>query len=225
MNCELFESRLNALLDDRRCVEQDDELSAHLAQCIRCRRLARAYAAMLDGAEILAAGSRTQLSNHGHTHAPLANRAECQMHNSVPAFHWRKLPVPAAFAAAATLLLVIWWEPIQKPAADVNQVDVPRHGISDIAPARPATLTFDLPATMEDYEQVWVVTGRRLALLPTAVRRVATDPQTSAVGPVVASLEATVDALLRAWSPVRAETEGKTGRIEPESVQEAVSAV
>jgi hypothetical protein len=49
MQCEEFEDRLNAVLDERRRPEWDVELRLHAETCPECRELATAYDAMLDG--------------------------------------------------------------------------------------------------------------------------------------------------------------------------------
>jgi hypothetical protein len=53
VHCEEFERRLNALLDERRHVGGDAELSAHACGCPACDRLLRHYEAMLDGIALL----------------------------------------------------------------------------------------------------------------------------------------------------------------------------
>jgi len=49
MKCDEFESRLNAVLDERRHGEFDVELSQHRAACPRCHDLASAYDVLLNG--------------------------------------------------------------------------------------------------------------------------------------------------------------------------------
>jgi hypothetical protein len=49
MQCEAFEERLNAVLDERRRPEWDAELRAHTADCAVCRQLAASYQLLLDG--------------------------------------------------------------------------------------------------------------------------------------------------------------------------------
>jgi hypothetical protein len=49
MQCEEFEDRLNALLDERQRPEADVELRLHCEACLDCRQLAAAYARLLDG--------------------------------------------------------------------------------------------------------------------------------------------------------------------------------
>ncbi|MGD9722801.1 MAG: anti-sigma factor [Pirellulales bacterium] len=55
MQCEEFEDRLNAVLDERRRPEWDAELSLHRESCAGCRQLAAAYDRLLDGFYALAA--------------------------------------------------------------------------------------------------------------------------------------------------------------------------
>jgi hypothetical protein len=55
MQCEAFEERLNAVLDERRRPEWDAELRAHSATCHVCRQLAATYQVLLDGFYELAA--------------------------------------------------------------------------------------------------------------------------------------------------------------------------
>jgi hypothetical protein len=49
MQCEEFEDRINAVLDQRERPEWDAELRLHFESCIDCRELATAYGAVLDG--------------------------------------------------------------------------------------------------------------------------------------------------------------------------------
>ncbi|HEV3136386.1 MAG TPA: hypothetical protein VGZ26_00755 [Pirellulales bacterium] len=55
MQCEEFEDRLNAVLDERQRPEADVELRLHCEACLDCRQLAAAYARLLDGFYALAA--------------------------------------------------------------------------------------------------------------------------------------------------------------------------
>ena len=55
MQCDEFEDRLNAVLDERRRPEWDTELSLHCENCAGCRQLAAAYDRLLDGFYALAA--------------------------------------------------------------------------------------------------------------------------------------------------------------------------
>ena len=54
MQCEEFEDRLNAVLDERRRPEWDAELRLHCETCAECRQLAASYDALLDGFYALA---------------------------------------------------------------------------------------------------------------------------------------------------------------------------
>jgi hypothetical protein len=49
MQCEEFEERINAVLDERRRPEWDAELSLHCDSCADCRKTAEAYDHLLDG--------------------------------------------------------------------------------------------------------------------------------------------------------------------------------
>ena len=55
MQCEEFEDRLNAVLDERGRVEWDAELDLHRETCAVCRHLASAYDTLLEGFFALAA--------------------------------------------------------------------------------------------------------------------------------------------------------------------------
>jgi hypothetical protein len=55
MQCEEFEDRLNAVLDERGRVEWDAELDLHRETCPVCRHLASAYDTLLEGFFALAA--------------------------------------------------------------------------------------------------------------------------------------------------------------------------
>ena len=55
MQCEEFEDRLNAVLDERGRVEWDAELDLHRDTCPVCRHLASAYDKLLEGFYALAA--------------------------------------------------------------------------------------------------------------------------------------------------------------------------
>ena len=49
MQCEEFEARLNAVLDERQRPEWDADLCLHCETCSDCRQLAAAYEILLDG--------------------------------------------------------------------------------------------------------------------------------------------------------------------------------
>ncbi len=55
MQCEEFENRLNAVLDERRLPDADAELRLHCETCCDCRQVAAAYRRLLDGFYALAA--------------------------------------------------------------------------------------------------------------------------------------------------------------------------
>ncbi|MEX2114831.1 MAG: hypothetical protein WD845_16680 [Pirellulales bacterium] len=54
MQCEEFEDRINAVLDERRRPQWDAELSLHCETCGDCRKLAETYDHLLDGFYALA---------------------------------------------------------------------------------------------------------------------------------------------------------------------------
>ncbi len=49
MQCEEFEERVNAVLDERRRPQWDAELSLHCEACADCRKMAQTYDHLLDG--------------------------------------------------------------------------------------------------------------------------------------------------------------------------------
>ncbi len=54
MQCEEFEHRLNAILDERRRPEWDAEIRLHCEACADCRQIAHAYDDLMDGFYALA---------------------------------------------------------------------------------------------------------------------------------------------------------------------------
>jgi hypothetical protein len=112
MQCEEFEDRLNAVLDERRRPEWDAELRLHCDSCAECRQVAASYDVLLDGFYALAAPE-----------AP-ADMALCVLAElgprPTPARRWTA--AAAALAMAACVLVVV--APLvrgpssaQKPAA------------------------------------------------------------------------------------------------------------
>ena len=98
MQCEAFEERLNAVLDERRRPEWDAELQAHTASCPVCRQLAAAYQLLLDGFYELASPDPP---------ADLALRVleDHQQHARPSRRLWFAVPAVAAAAALVFALL------------------------------------------------------------------------------------------------------------------------
>ncbi len=95
MQCEEFEDRLNAVLDERRRPEWDDELRLHCDNCVDCRQLAAEYGNLLDGFYALATPEAP---------ADLALRVLIEAHPQPAA--QRRMVVPAAALATAAVVLV-----------------------------------------------------------------------------------------------------------------------
>lgn len=114
MQCEAFEDRLNAVLDERRRPECDAELVAHTAGCPACRQLAKAYQILLDGFYELA------------TPEPPADLAERVMQDRARATERkfrRWVVVPALATAAAVLLAALPW--LRTPQGDTAPAGSP----------------------------------------------------------------------------------------------------
>jgi hypothetical protein len=112
MQCEEFENRLNAVLDERARLEWDHELRLHSESCSRCRQLADAYDALLDGFYALSAPNAP---------ADMSLRVLAEMRPQV-ASQWR-LPVVAAALATAAALLVTVTPLLRGPAQPAKSVD------------------------------------------------------------------------------------------------------
>ena len=109
MQCEEFEDRLNAVLDERRRPEWDDELRLHCDNCADCRQLAAEYGNLLDGFYALATPEAP---------ADLALRVLIEARPQPAA--QRRMVVPAAALATAAVVLVaispLVWRASQQPS-------------------------------------------------------------------------------------------------------------
>jgi hypothetical protein len=95
MQCEEFEDRLNAVLDERKRPEADAEVRLHCEACADCRHLAAAYARLLDGFYALSTPEPA---------GDIAVRVLADLHP--PASPRRRLAVGTASLAAAAALLI-----------------------------------------------------------------------------------------------------------------------
>jgi hypothetical protein len=94
MQCEEFEDRLNAILDERQRPEADVELALHCETCPECRQLASAYARLLDGFYALVTPA-----------APRDMSARVLADFTVSVSPKRRLSAPSASLAAGALAL------------------------------------------------------------------------------------------------------------------------
>ena len=114
MQCDEFEDRINAVLDERGRLEWDAELSLHCDTCPRCREMAANYDALLDGFYALTAPQVPQ---------DLALRVVADMRPR--ASSRQRLAVAAAMlATAASLVLVA--VPLFRGWSDRSQADASR---------------------------------------------------------------------------------------------------
>lgn len=97
MQCEEFEERINAVLDERRRPEWDAELSLHCESCAECRKLAESYDHLLDGFYAL---TTPEIADD------LALRVLVDLKHERPARH-RFGRVAAMMATAAALLIAV----------------------------------------------------------------------------------------------------------------------
>jgi hypothetical protein len=97
MQCEEFEERINAVLDERRRPEWDAELGLHCETCAECRRLAESYDHLLDGFYAL---TTPEISDD------LALRVLVDLKHERPA-HRRAGRIAAVLATAAALLIAV----------------------------------------------------------------------------------------------------------------------
>ncbi len=107
MQCEEFEDRLNAVLDERRRPEADAELRLHCENCPPCRHIASSYDALLDG--FYALTSATALEGLGQSdlrQADLGIRVLADLRTE-PAFSRSRTFVAISLATAATLLIAL----------------------------------------------------------------------------------------------------------------------
>ena len=100
MQCEEFEDRLNAVLDERGRVEWDAELDLHRETCAVCRHLASAYDTLLEGFFALAAPEAPEDMSLRVMAELTARPAERRRTIS------RKLLATASLATAACLLVM-----------------------------------------------------------------------------------------------------------------------
>lgn len=144
MQCEEFEDRLNAVLDERRRPEWDAELRLHCETCRECREVAASYGALLDGFYTLCAGELpADLADRVLTdRAVLANRAWDHWYPQ-PATARRVAIAAAALATAAGLLIAFLPTPKTAPrksSPEVAQSAAPGATIDAEAPRRPAEI-------------------------------------------------------------------------------------
>jgi hypothetical protein len=98
MQCAEFEDRLNAVLDERRRPEWDDEVRLHVESCPDCRRIARSYDDMLDGFCALTAPAAPH---------DLAMRVLAQWEGPRPAARRARGTLTALAVAAAVVVVVL----------------------------------------------------------------------------------------------------------------------
>lgn len=97
MRCEEFEDRLNAVLDERRRPEWDDELRLHCDSCAECRHLAASYDVLLDSFYALATPNAP---------ADMGLRVLAEL-GPTPTATRRWTAAAAALAMAACVLIVV----------------------------------------------------------------------------------------------------------------------
>jgi hypothetical protein len=100
MQCEEFEARLNAVLDERQRPQWDAELCLHRQACVNCRQLAAAYEILLDGFYELAAPE-----------APpdMALRVVSEMRVRPPMRHRVSIGAAVLATAAGLLIAIVPW--------------------------------------------------------------------------------------------------------------------
>ena len=106
MQCEEFEERLNAVLDERRRPEADAELRLHCENCPPCHQIASSYDALLDGFYALScatAAKSLEPADFGPSDLGVRVLAELR---PVPAYRGRSF-IAIALATAATLLIAL----------------------------------------------------------------------------------------------------------------------
>jgi hypothetical protein len=125
MQCEEFEDRLNAVLDERRRPAWDDELRLHCETCTACRQTAAAYDAMLDGFYALAAPDAPD---------DMALRVVAEMRADRPqARRWAA--AVGALATAAVVLVVVGPLVRRGPQAPTPAAK-PLANLASVAPAK-----------------------------------------------------------------------------------------
>jgi hypothetical protein len=97
MQCEEFEDRINAVLDERKRPEADAELRLHCEACLDCRQVAAAYGRLLDGFYALAAPEAD---------GDIAVRVLADL-QPLPSARRRWAVAAASLAAAAGLLIAV----------------------------------------------------------------------------------------------------------------------
>src|SRR5688572_13400087 len=124
MNCEMFESRLNELLDERAPLELDGTLSAHARRCGRCQTLLSAYRELmqavrfpnlpepsddLTGRVVAAALREESLAVGDATSADSASPASSERNRAkTHRFHKHVWRVAALAVCTAVLVAVAW---------------------------------------------------------------------------------------------------------------------
>ena len=146
MQCEEFEDRLNAVLDERRRPEWDAELRLHCETCRECREVAASYGAALDGFYSHCAEESTDadLSDYGR---PRVGRFVTATVGPATA---RRVTLAAAAAALATAagLLIAFTQPLRSPElAQQSPALAPQApALAPQAPAKPVVEVAATPA-------------------------------------------------------------------------------
>jgi hypothetical protein len=134
MQCEEFEERINAVLDERRRPEWDAELSLHCDTCAECRKLADSYDHLLDGFYALTTSE---------TSADLALRVLVDLQNERPSRR-RLGRVAVAMATAAAVLVAIVPLVSNTGEKTVAKIDQARHVAQSSNAAQPPLTEFPL---------------------------------------------------------------------------------
>jgi hypothetical protein len=191
MRCDQLPARIDELLDRRLEVSSDAEIAAHVATCSCCARIVRGYDALILGVDLLA-GAEPEDQFVERTVATIRQRGRA-------ASGLRGL---MAIAIAAVLLIAIGPSllSILGLRHNLGPRAVENGGQKDSALTR-AGLPLPTGLSTEALAKLMQETGRGLASLPQAVRRVAKHPETDRIvghiRPLTESVGATWDALMR----------------------------
>jgi hypothetical protein len=193
MHCDQLQQCIDELLDRREDLSTSAPLQEHLTACPACQRLAAAYDAMLLGVELSGHIEQESLAS-----LRIADRKRISANPGKMFSAGRPYWLVAA-SIAATLVFIVVSGRLLTRGPQVTEPGNP----SEVAVSTAGTVPQRDGLTVLTLERFCHSTGQGLAVLPQAVRRVASLPETEGIvghiRPFTEPVGATWEVLLRAW--------------------------
>lgn len=195
MRCEGFEQRLNGLLDERRSLDADSEMTAHLLDCADCRALLAGYELLLDAVD-----ARPEIDPPPN----MTERVTAQL-AAPPARPVARVATALVLAASLLVAVAAWFLYARDPAAPNGPAAPPLANIKVPAGADAHQAARDASPAEDEmalaYRSMFQRTGQAMATFPDTVRRTSQRPEVGAVAesirPVTASFSTVLDSLRR----------------------------